>query len=415
MPTVCRLKDGEGLNVPASSPVIGERERELMHAAVDKGWLTASAQNAAFEAELSRFTGIEHVRTCNSGSSANLLAVAAMVEAGHWKAGDEIVTVAAGFPTTINPLLLYGLVPVFVDITLPTYQVNVQQLERAISKHRTAGIMLAHTLGNPFPRDVRYGNCGQHIVEDCCDALGSTYIGHEGEPVHVGSEASIATFSFFPAHHITTGEGGAVMSQSADHIRVVESVRDWGRDCWCEPGANNTCGKRFDQQFGDLPYGYDHKYTFTRLGFNLKLTEIQAACGLAQIERLPDFGVARRRHFGLLSKRLDVLRDHIILPEATEGADPSWFGFPITLKEKGLRNMLQRFLAGNGIDSRLLFGGNLTKQPYMKGRKHRVASELAITDRVMADSLWIGLWPGLTDEHLDFAASKIREFFGEFE
>jgi CDP-6-deoxy-D-xylo-4-hexulose-3-dehydrase len=289
----------------------------------------------------------------------------------------------------------------------------VEQLNRAIDRHRTKGIILAHTLGNPFDLDaVQDAISGRDVwlIEDCCDALGSTYRGQ-----HVGTRGAYATLSFFPAHHITTGEGGAVMSMSADHIRVVESVRDWGRDCWCEPGANNTCGKRFEQQFGDLPYGYDHKYTFTRLGFNLKLTELAAACGLAQSERLPEIVRKRRANFSFLMDKLSSLQAHIALPEATADTSPSWFGFPITLKEKGLRNLLQRFLAGNGIDSRLLFGGNLTKQPYMKGRKHRVASELAITDRVMADSLWIGLWPGLTDEHLDFAASKIQAFFGEFE
>jgi CDP-6-deoxy-D-xylo-4-hexulose-3-dehydrase len=382
-----------------------------MHAAVDKGWLTASGLNRQFEAALSGFTGIDYARTCNSGSSANLLAVASMVEAGHWKTGDEIITVAAGFPTTVNPLILYGLQPVFVDISLPTYQVDVAQLEQAITE-KTRGVMLAHTLGNPFDVDaVLAATRGKDIwlVEDCCDALGSIYRGR-----HVGSWGAYATLSFFPAHHITTGEGGAVLTNSASHIRVAESVRDWGRDCYCEPGANDTCGKRFDQQFGGLPHGYDHKYTFTRLGFNLKITEISAACGLAQIERLEAFGRNRRRNFHFLTQRLDALRDRLVLPEATHDSDPSWFGYPITIEETGLRNALQRYLAQNGVDSRLLFGGNLTKQPYMTGRSYRVASDLAITDRVMADSLWIGLWPGLSEEQLEYAADKIKAFFGDF-
>jgi CDP-6-deoxy-D-xylo-4-hexulose-3-dehydrase len=399
-------------NVPAHGYVFGARERELMHAAVEKGWLTAGIENARFEDALASFTGIRHVRTCNSGSSANLLAVAAMVEAGYWKAGDEIITVAAGFPTTVNPLLLYGLVPVFVDIALPTYQVNVEHLVRAVDRHRTKGIMLAHTLGNTFDMRAvaelahRYG---LSVVEDCCDALGSTYNGQ-----HVGTMGAIATCSFYPAHHITTGEGGAVFTQDPGLARVIESVRDWGRDCWCEPGANNTCGKRFDQQFGDLPYGYDHKYTFTRLGFNLKLGEIAASCGLAQIERLAGFVSARRRHFDLLTERLRVLADRIILPEATPGSEPSWFGFPVTLREEGLRNGLQKYLAQNGVDSRLLFGGNLTQQPYMKGRKYLVASTLDVTNKVMNDGLWIGVWPGLSEEQLDYAAHHVATFLGDF-
>lgn len=398
------------MNVPAHGYVFGARERELMHEAVEKGWLTASILNSRFEEGLAAFTGIPNVRTCNSGSSANLLAVAAMVEAGLWKSGDEIVTVAAGFPTTVNPLLLYGLVPVFVDIELPTYQVNVEHLERAISRHRTKGIMLAHTLGNPFPREVRYGNLAQYIVEDCCDALGATYVGHGGERVHVGSECSVATCSFFPAHHITTGEGGAVLTQHADMARVVESVRDWGRDCWCEPGASNTCGKRFDQQFGDLPYGYDHKYVTSRLGFNLKLTEISAACGLAQLERLEGFVAARRRHFEFLRARLDHLQDKLILPEATPGSSPSWFGFPITIIESGIRSSMQSYLSSKGVDSRVLFGGNLTRQPYMKGRKFMIASTLEVSDKVTDDSFWIGVWPGINEEHLSYACDCIEGF-----
>lgn len=398
------------MKVPASGWKVGDEEWSALHAAVDRHWLTAGESNAEFEAALQDFTGLKHVRTCNSGSSANLLAVASVVESGHWKAGDEIVTVAAGFPTTLNPLLLYGLKPVFVDISLPTYQVNVEHLERAIS-HRTRGIVLAHTLGNPF-------NCaavehladqyGLTLIEDCCDALGATF---QGE--HVGKFGSLATCSFFPAHHITTGEGGAVMTDDDGMARVVESIRDWGRDCWCAPGQNATCGARFDQQHGELPHGYDHKYTFTHLGYNLKLNELAAAFGVVQARRAGDFRDSRRKNFLLLSSLLRGLAAKAILPEATDGSEPSWFGFPITIKEEGVRPSLQKYLAQNGIDSRLLFGGNLTKQPYMKGRKHLVASTLEVTDKVMNDGLWIGLHPALTEEQLEYAAHHIMTFFGE--
>lgn len=399
------------MRVPASGCVITEADKAAMRTVVDRGWLTASTQNSAFELSLADFTGIAHVRTCNSGSSANLLAVAAMVEAGYWKAGDRIITVAAGFPTTVNPLLLYGLVPVFVDITLPTYNVNVEQLARAVN-HNTRGIILAHTLGNPFDMrsvaDIALRH-GLMVIEDCCDALGSIYNGQ-----HVGTMGAISTCSFFPAHHITTGEGGAVMTQDPHLARIIESVRDWGRDCWCQAGQNNTCGKRFDQQFGGLPHGYDHKYTFTRLGFNLKLTEIQAACGLSQIGRLPEMVAARARNFSFLRERLEPLADRLILPEAEHHTSPSWFGFPITLKEPGIRNGMQRYLDQNGVDSRLVFNGNITRQPYFKGRYHILSAELRVTDQVMNDTLWIGLHPALTDEQLAYSCEMIGNFVGEF-
>ena len=399
------------MRVPASGAVIGDLEKAAMRRAVDRGWLTAGGMNVRFEQLLQSYTGIPHVRTCNSGSSANLLAVSAMVEAGLWRAGDEIITVAAGFPTTVNPLILHGLKPVFVDIVLPTYQVNVEHVQRAISR-KTRGVMLAHTLGNPFDvAGVQEAINGHDIwiVEDCCDALGATYGG-----VHVGNFGALATCSFFPAHHITTGEGGAVFSTDPDKIRLVESIRDWGRDCWCDPGANNTCGRRFDQQFGDLPAGYDHKYTFTRLGFNLKLTEIGAACGVAQIEQVGAFVAARIKNYEFLRSRLSALHERLILPEATAGSSPSWFGFPITLREEGVRSGMQKYLAQNGVDSRLLFGGNLVRQPYMQGRPYLVASELRVTDQVMNDSFWIGLHPQLTEEQLSHAADMICNYVGEF-
>ena len=399
------------MNVAASSPVIGDPEWAAMHAAIDKHWLTASAINRKFEGALSAFTGIPNVRTCNSGSSANLLAVAAMVEAGYWKPGDEIITAAACFPTTVNPLFLYGLKPVFVDILPTTYNVNPDQLWRAIG-HKTTGIILAHTLGNPFSSEILElaRRRELHVIEDCCDALGATY-----EGVHVGTTGDIATCSFFPAHHITTGEGGAVFTSDPVLLRAVERVRDWGRDCWCEAGQNNTCGVRFDQQHGELPHGYDHKYTMSALGFNLKMTEIQAACGLAQMDRLTGFIEARRRNWAYLRERLDHMRGLLVLPEATPGTEPSWFGFMLTIRESGLRNGMQQYLIQRGVDSRLLFAGNLTKQPYMAKRKFLVAAELRVTDEVMDNGLWVGCWPGLTEEQLEHTAKCIETYMGVFD
>jgi CDP-6-deoxy-D-xylo-4-hexulose-3-dehydrase len=399
------------MRVPASGCVITEADKAAMRAVVDSGWLTASTQNRAFEQALSTFTGIEHVRTCNSGSSANLLAVAAMVEAGYWKPGDSIITVAAGFPTTVNPLLLYGLVPVFVDITLPSYNVNIEQLARAVN-HSTRGIILAHTLGNPFNVERSSEIAMQHGLTSHRGLLRCARVSTTAQ--HVGTMGAIATCSFFPAHHITTGEGGAVMTQDPHLARIIESVRDWGRDCWCQAGQNNTCGKRFDQQFGGLPHGYDHKYTFTRLGFNLKLTEVQAACGLSQIGRLPEMVAARTRNFAFLRERLEPLADRLILPDAEPYTSPSWFGFPITLKEPGIRNGMQRYLDQNGVDSRLVFNGNITRQPYFAGRYHILSAELRVTDRVMNDTFWVGLHPALSEEQLERSAEMIGNFVGEF-
>jgi len=405
------------MRVPASGAVIGLAEKKAMHDAVDAGWLTAGPINAAFEAKLSAFTGIRHVRTCNSGSSANLLAVAAMVASGRWKAGDEIITSAVGFPTTVNPLLLYGLVPVFVDVELGTYNPTMFKIEAAITA-KTTGLMMAHTLGNSFAPAI---NCkletkGIYVVEDCCDALGSMHhlksdFGKNNHHCHVGVGAAIATFSFFPAHHITTGEGGAVMTQDADLLRHIEALRDWGRDCWCAPGQNNTCGKRFDQQFGELPYGFDHKYCFSHAGFNLKITEIQAACGIAQFDRLSGFIEKRCSNFDYLYKRLSEgkAEDSFILPRFSKGVSP--FGFPITIKKEGERLALTSYLAEKGIDTRLIFGGNLTKQPYMKGRNFRIAEPLINADKVMNDTFWIGVWPGLSEDDLAYACDTIEEFF----
>ena len=395
--------------MPASSPVLGEEEKRAMIASIERGWLTAGPINRQFEEALEKFTGIKHVRTCNSGSSANLLAVAAMVEAGYWRPGDEIITVAACFPTTVNPLLLYGLVPVFVDVDLATLNAVPDQVLRAIAPHRTRGIMLAHTLGNPFSEEINdiSARYGLPIIEDCCDALGATRGGK-----HVGSTAALATCSFFPAHQITTGEGGAVFTQNDYLARLVESIRDWGRDCWCAPGQNDTCGKRFDWSFDGLPHGYDHKYTFTHLGFNLKITESQAACGVEQLRRLPSFVLRRRSNAAYLARRLSDLGERAFPSEVSAEASP--FGFAITLKEESARPVVQAYLAQEGVDSRLLFAGNITRQPYMRGRKWRVASELRNTDRIMESTFWIGCWPGLTEEQLEYAATKVEAALGVF-
>jgi CDP-6-deoxy-D-xylo-4-hexulose-3-dehydrase len=388
--------------IPNSGPSITEAELDAMHKAVSKGWLTAGPINNQFEKALGAFTGHSYVHTCNSGSSANLLAVAALVESGFWKKGDEIITAACAFPTTVNPLLLYGLVPVFVDVELSTLNVSQETINKAVTP-KTKGVMLAHTLGNPYeltlPDDI-------YLIEDCCDALGATVGG-----VHVGHIGRIATCSFFPAHHITTGEGGAVFTNSRDLASVVESVRDWGRDCWCEPGKENTCGKRFDWNWESLPHGFDHKYTYSRLGYNLKTTEVSSACGLVQLGRVEEFIRQRRENHAYLAQRLSALED-ISIPRYSEGASP--FGFPFTLKEEGMRSNLQQYLRQEGIDSRLIFSGNLTKQPYMKGRNFRVVGDLENTDKIMNDSLWIGCHPSLTVDQLGYMASKVEAFFGSF-
>jgi CDP-6-deoxy-D-xylo-4-hexulose-3-dehydrase len=378
-----------------------------MHNAVSKGWLTAGPINNEFERALGAFTGHSYVHTCNSGSSANLLAVASLVEAGYWKPGDEVITAACAFPTTVNPLLLYGLVPVFVDVEIGTYNVSQKTLDKALGP-KTRGVMLAHTLGNPYdlavPDDI-------HLIEDCCDALGSRVVS-PGNSIHVGHRGRIATCSFFPAHHITTGEGGAVFTNDRDLASLSESIRDWGRDCYCEPGKENTCGKRFEHEWESLPKGYDHKYTYSRLGFNLKLTECQAACGLAQLGRVQDFIRQRKYNFSYLQERLRSISDQIYCPAFSDEASP--FGFPITLKEEGQRTLLQEYLKQEGIDSRLIFSGNLTRQPYMKGRNFRISGTLENSDKIMRDSLWIGCHPSLTEEQLEYMAITVGKFFGRF-
>ncbi len=401
--------------VPPSGKVIGAREMQLMVEASLDGWLTTGRFNAAFEKKLGEYIGVRHVLTTTSGSSANLLALTALTshKLGEraLKPGDEVITVAAGFPTTVNPIIQNGLIPVFVDVHIPTYNIDVALLESAISD-KTKAIMIAHTLGNPFNlAEIRRvaDKYNLWLIEDCCDALGSRYDGRM-----VGTFGDIGTVSFYPAHHITMGEGGAVFTKSRELKKIIESFRDWGRDCFCAPGCDNTCGKRFGQQFGSLPHAYDHKYTYSHLGYNLKITDMQAACGLAQLERIDDFVEQRKSNFAYLKTGLTTCSEFIELPEATENAEPSWFGFPITLKESAgvSRVELIKFLDNAKIGTRLLFAGNLTRQPYFADRNYRVVGELTNTDRIMNQTFWIGIYPGLTHDHLDYVIAKFEEFFG---
>lgn len=401
--------------IPPSGKVIGAPEMQnIVEAALD-GWLTTGRFNSAFETRLAAYLGVPHVLTVNSGSSANLLALSALTspQLGDraLRPGDEVIGVAAGFPTTVNPILQCGAVPVLVDVTLPTYNIDVDQLAAAITP-RTRAVMLAHTLGNPFNLEAVTQLCSSHglwLVEDCCDALGSTYQGRK-----VGTFGDIATLSFYPAHHITMGEGGAVFTRRDDLRRIVESMRDWGRDCWCAPGRDNTCGKRFCWRLGQLPEGYDHKYIYSHLGYNLKITDMQAACALAQLDRLDDFIAARKRHFAFLHERMRECEEFLLLPEATPDSDPSWFGFPITLRPAAnLRRVdLLTHLDSLRIGTRLLFAGNLTRQPYMQGRPFRQVGPLTQTDIVMNDTFWIGLHPGLSMEQLAYAADQLSQFVG---
>jgi CDP-4-dehydro-6-deoxyglucose reductase, E1 len=401
--------------VPVSGKVIGAEELVNMVDASLDGWLTTGRFNAALEARLAEFIGCRHARTVNSGSSANLVAFAALTSPllgdRALRPGDEVISVAAGFPTTVNPILLYGMTPVFVDVRLGTYNIDAEQLEAAMSP-RTRAIMLAHTLGNPFDLDAVMALARKHnlwVIEDCCDALGSTYRGQ-----HVGTFGHIGTLSFYPAHHITMGEGGAVFTSDDTLIRAIESIRDWGRDCWCAPGRDNTCGQRFCWKLGGLPEGYDHKYIYSHLGFNLKITDMQAACGLAQMDKLDGFVAARRKNFNWLSERLSSCQEHLILPGATQHAEPSWFGFPVTLRQDvGFDRVdLLKYLDQYKIGTRLLFAGNLLRQPYMRDKTYRCAGPLNNTDTVMANTFWLGVYPGLSATMLDFAAEKIETFLG---
>lgn len=401
--------------VPPSGKLLGAAElKNMVHASLD-GWLTTGRFNAEFEKKLAAFIGIKHLITVNSGSSANLVAFSTLTSPKLGdraiRRGDEVIGVAAGFPTTVNPIVQFGAVPVFVDVDATTHNIDPSKIEAAIGP-KTKAIMLAHSLGNPFNLDAVTALCkhyGLWLVEDCCDALGSTYRGQM-----VGTFGDIATLSFYPAHHITMGEGGAVFTNSDELKIIAESFRDWGRDCYCPPGKDNTCGKRFCWKMGDLPEGYDHKYTYSHLGYNLKITDMQAACGLAQLDKAVQFIQARKDNFAFLKERLKGCEEYVHLPQATEHSDPSWFGFPITLKENCpvSRLDLLTYLDQNKIGSRLLFAGNLVRQPYMAGARFRVSGELVNTDNVMNNTFWIGVQPSLTYDMLDFAARKIEIYLG---
>jgi CDP-6-deoxy-D-xylo-4-hexulose-3-dehydrase len=383
--------------------------------AVLDGWLTTGRFNEAFEERLAKYIGIKHVLTVNSGSSANLVAFSTLTSSRLGpraiKTGDEVITVAAGFPTTVNPISQSGAVPVFVDIELGSYNIDTSKIEAAIGA-KTKAIMLAHTLGNPFNLDIVLELCKKHnlwLIEDCCDALGSTYRGQK-----VGTFGDIATLSFYPAHHITMGEGGAVFTNNSELKQIAESFRDWGRDCYCAPGKDNTCGKRYCWKLGDLPQGYDHKYTYSHMGFNMKITDMQAACGLAQLDRLENFVQRRKENFEFLLTRLKNLEEFLILPTPTPNSEPSWFGFPVTLRDNSPVGRLEllTYLDQEKVGTRLLFAGNLVRQPYMAGRNYKIAGELLNTDRVMSNTFWIGLQPALTQDMLDYSASKIAGYLG---
>jgi CDP-6-deoxy-D-xylo-4-hexulose-3-dehydrase len=405
---------GETL-VPVSGKVIGAAEiKNMVEASLD-GWLTTGRFNAMFEERLAKYLGVKHVITVNSGSSANLVAFSTLTSPKLGdraiKQGDEVIGVAAGFPTTVNPVIQFGAVPVFVDVDLTTHNIDASLVEAAISP-KTKAIMLAHTLGNPFNLGVVTALCKKYnlwLVEDCCDALGATYNSRM-----VGTFGDIATLSFYPAHHITMGEGGAVCTNSDELKQIAESFRDWGRDCFCPPGKDNTCNKRFCWKLGDLPKGYDHKYTYSHLGYNLKISDMQAACALAQLDRLDGFVATRKASFAYLKERLSSCAEYLHLPVATPDSDPSWFGFPLILKDSAGANRvdLLRYLDQNRIGTRLLFAGNLTRQPYMIGRNFRVSGDLTNTDIVMNNTFWIGIYPGLTNVMLEYVVSSIEKFFG---
>lgn len=408
------FEPGESV-VPVTQKVLGAEDFVALVESSMKGWLTAGEYHQHFERSLAKFIGVRNATFVNSGSSANLVALSALTSAKLGKRalrpGDEVITVAAGFPTTVNPIIQNGLVPVFVDVELETYDVNIDELRDAIGP-KTRAIMLAHTLGNPFRVDEIIKLCKEFnlfLVEDNCDALGSTYRGKR-----TGGFGDLATVSFYPAHHITTGEGGAVLSNSPLIRKQVESFRDWGRDCYCETGVDDTCKKRFGWQLGDLPFGYDHKYTYSHIGYNLKATDMQAALGLSQLSKLDSFITARRANFDMLSEKLAGI-ENIHLPRATAGSEPSWFGFPITIRAGSSlqRERVLERLTAKKIGTRLLFGGNLLRQPAYRGIEKRVASTLTVTDQIMTSTFWVGVHPGLTIEMIDFVAQQLTDVLCE--
>jgi CDP-4-dehydro-6-deoxyglucose reductase, E1 len=399
--------------IPPSGKVFGAEEVcNAVDASLDF-WLTTGRFNEEFQRKLQRFIGIRWALTTNSGSSANLLAIAALtspkLEDQALRPGDEIITLAAGFPTTVNPAVQYGLVPVFVDVDIPTYNIQANQIEAAVTD-KTRAIMIAHTLGNPFNLAEVMRVAEKYnlwVIEDCCDALGARY---DGKPV--GTFGDIGTLSFYPAHHITMGEGGALLTENNQLKVLIESFRDWGRDCWCDPGKDNTCGKRFCWELGTLPFGYDHKYAYSHIGYNLKITDFQAAIGVAQLDRANEFIAQRRANFVSLKERLKKYEEFLILPEATPNSEPSWFGFPITVRSDAPFSRLEllTYFDQHKIGSRLLFAGNLTRQPAYKDVQYRVAGNLKNTDIVMNQTFWLGIYPGISDAMLDFVAEKTGTF-----
>jgi CDP-4-dehydro-6-deoxyglucose reductase, E1 len=398
--------------IPVSGKVFDSSEIEcLVESALD-AWLTTGRFAAQFEREFAAFMGVRCASLVNSGSSANLAALSCLTSPTlgerRLRAGDEVITVAAGFPTTVNPIIQNGLVPVFVDVHIPTYNIDVTQLEAAVSA-RTRAVVLAHTLGNPFDLDAVMDLARKHnlwVIEDCCDAVGSIYNGR-----NVGTFGDLATTSFYPAHHITMGEGGCVLTQSPALKKLAESFRDWGRDCWCDPGKSNTCGRRFEWQLGALPEGYDHKYIYSHIGYNLKATDMQAAIGVAQLKKLSGFIAARRANFAQLHSALKDLDEIFILPEATLKSDPSWFGFPLAVREgaPATRRQIVRFLESRNIATRLLFGGNLLRQPAYRDIPRRVIDGLHNTDFVMNNVFWIGLYPGITGPMMDYMVETFHQ------
>ena len=382
-------------------------------------WLTTGRYAEQFEQDFARFLGVQHCSLTNSGSSANLLAFMALTSPKlgerRIKPGDEVITVAAGFPTTVAPIIQYGAIPVFVDIVLPTYNIDCSQVESALSS-KTKAVMIAHTLGNPFDLSFMKSFCDKHglwLIEDNCDALGSRYY-LNGKWRYTGTMGHIGTSSFYPPHHMTMGEGGAVYTNDPLLKRLVDSFRDWGRDCWCASGKDNTCNNRFGQQFGELPYGYDHKYVYSHFGYNLKVTDMQAAIGCAQLEKLPQFIEARKRNWQMLRDGLASLEEQFILPEATAESDPSWFGFLLTLRDGAefTRDQIVHHLESNGIQTRMLFAGNLIKHPCFdemrrEGNGYRVVGNLDVTDKVMRDTFWVGVYPGMTNEMISYISSSL--------